>query len=179
MNLDQAFALFEARGQESYGEAITQLAHALQSGLQAEQAGASAELVTAAVLHDIGHLLHRDTQAAYDSATDDRHEAIAAKALAPLFGPEVVEPVRLHVQAKRYLCQAEPGYHDALSETSKKPLRLQGGPMTAEEAAVFRRSPHFDAALQLRRWDEAAKVPHLPTPDLAHYHAIARTCLAG
>ncbi|MEQ8344179.1 MAG: hypothetical protein RIB84_09110 [Sneathiellaceae bacterium] len=178
MNLDDAFALYDARGQESYGEAITQLAHALQSGLQAEQAGAPPALVTAAVLHDIGHLLHRDSRAAHDNAVDDRHELIAGKALAALFGSEVVGPVRLHVQAKRYLCHAEPGYRQALSETSQISLRLQGGPMAADEAALFRRSPHFDAALHLRRWDDAAKVPGLATPDLSHYRAIAAGCLA-
>jgi phosphonate degradation associated HDIG domain protein len=176
MSLDQIFALFDARGAESYGEAITQLEHALQSGQCAEAEAAGDALVTAAVLHDVGHLLHRDTQASYDRGADDRHEALAAKHLARFFGPEVVEPVRLHVAAKRYLCFADPAYHAGLSPTSQMSLRLQGGPMDAEEAAAFRTDPHFDAAIRLRRWDEAAKVPGAVTPDLAHYRRVAERC---
>lgn len=177
MDLDGMFALFAARGQQSYGESISQLDHALQSGQLAEQEAAPDTLVAAAVLHDIGHLLHRDTQAAYDAAVDDHHERLAAKALARLFGPEVVEPVRLHVPAKRYLCLRAPGYRAALSETSQMSLRLQGGVMTEAEALAFAAGPHAEAALRLRRWDDAAKVPGLATPDLTHFRAIAERCL--
>ncbi|OAB55852.1 hypothetical protein AY600_20040 [Phormidium willei BDU 130791] len=177
MDLDRVFALYDARGDERYGEAITQREHALQCGLCAEAEDAGDALVTAAVLHDVGHLLHRDTQASYDRGADDRHEALAAKALAGLFGPEVVEPIRLHVAAKRYLCFADPAYHAGLSPTSQMSLRLQGGPMSAEEAAAFRAEPGAEAAVRLRRWDEAGKVPGRQTPGLAHYRRIAERCV--
>lgn len=176
MSLDPVFALFDARGHESYGESISQLEHALQCGQCAERDGAGAALITAAVLHDVGHLLHRDTAAAYAAGDDDHHEAIAAKVLVRHFGPAVVEPVRLHVAAKRYLCRVEPGYHDGLSETSRMSLGLQGGPMSAAEAEAFAAGPHADAAVRLRRWDDEAKVPGLRTPPLDHYRLIAESC---
>lgn len=176
MSLDSIFALFDVRGQESYGESITQLEHALQCGQCAERDGADAELITAAVLHDVGHLLHRDTAAAYAAGTDDCHETIAAKYLARYFAPWVTEPVRLHVAAKRYLCHVEPGYFDELSETSRLSLGLQGGPMSAAEAEVFAAGPHAEAAVRLRRWDDEGKVPGLATPPLDHYRRIAERC---
>ena len=37
---------------------VNQRAHALQAALLAEQAGCDAALVTAALLHDIGHMVH-------------------------------------------------------------------------------------------------------------------------
>jgi phosphonate degradation associated HDIG domain protein len=175
--LDAIFALYAAHGGESYGEDVTQVAHALQCAHAAEAAGADAALVTAALLHDVGHLLHRDGGAALAAHRDDRHEALGATALARLFVPEVVRPVALHVAAKRYLCHADPRYGEALSSASRRSLELQGGPMDAEEAAAFVRDPHAEAAIALRRWDEAAKVPDLETPPLTHYRAIAASCL--
>ncbi len=103
------------------------------------------------------------------------HEEVGARWLAPFFGPEVIEPIRLHVPAKRYLCFAEAAYRASLSAASLASLRFQGGPFTPEEAERFRRGPHAEAALALRRWDEAAKVPGLATPSLAHF----RPCLAA
>ncbi|SME88485.1 phosphonate degradation operons associated HDIG domain protein [Tistlia consotensis] len=178
MDIETLFGLFDAKGAESYGESVTQIEHALQCAHLAEAEGASGALVTAALLHDVGHLLHRDTRAAYERAVDDRHEALAAKALAGLFGPEVCEPIRLHVDAKRYLCLREPGYFGSLSPTSVMTLRLQGGPMDAAEADAFERDPHFEDAVRLRRWDEGGKVPDRATPALAHFRAIAERCLA-
>jgi hypothetical protein len=39
---------------------------------------------------------------------DDEHEQLGAIWLIDYFVPEVVEPVRLHVAAKRYLCHTDP-----------------------------------------------------------------------
>lgn len=179
VELDRLLALYAARGHESYGESVSQIEHALQCGLLAEEEGAAPELVTAAVLHDAGHLLHRDSRGSHDRQVDDRHEAIAARFLGRLFGPEVVEPVRLHVAAKRWFCLREPGYRETLSAASQISLRLQGGPMTEAEACRFEAEPHARAALRLRRWDEAAKRPGWNTPSLAHYRAVALRCLAA
>ncbi len=93
------------------------------------------------------------------------------------FGPEVTEPVRLHVAAKRYLCAAEPDYFGKLSPDSVLSLSLQGGPMSSEEAAAFRAQPHADAAVQLRRYDEAAKAKDLPTPPAEHFRPHLERCL--
>lgn len=151
------------------GESVTQGEHALQAALLAEQAGAPAEWITAALLHDIGHLLHHLPDDAPEHGIDDHHEVIAARRLQKLFGPEVVEPVRMHVAAKRYLCAVEPGYWASLSEPSQVSLKLQGGPMSAEEARVFRDHPQCDAAVAVRRWDDRAKTAGLLTPALDHF----------
>jgi phosphonate degradation associated HDIG domain protein len=162
--------LFAARGDSGYGgEAVSQREHALQAAHFARQAGASPALVVAALLHDVGHLLHDLPEDAPDRGMDDRHEELAARWLAARFGPEVVEPARLHVAAKRYLCAVEPGYHEALSAPSKLSLRLQGGPMSPDEAGRFRASPHGEAAVLLRRCDDSAKVPDLAVPGLEAY----------
>ncbi|MGC4006503.1 MAG: hypothetical protein QM811_26620 [Pirellulales bacterium] len=108
---------------------------------------------------------------------DDRHEQLAAEWLQERFVPATVEPVRLHVAAKRYLCAVDPAYHDALRPPSIHSLSLQGGPMTPAQAAHFAAHPHFDAAVKLRRWDEAAKIPHAPTPPLEHFVDVLRVSL--
>ncbi|WP_425396017.1 phosphonate degradation HD-domain oxygenase [Aeoliella sp.] len=162
--------MFEKHGGSMYGgEAVTQQEHALQAAWLAEQQHSSDALVTAALLHDVGHLLHDLPDDAPDRGIDDQHEDLAAEWLQRHFPPEVVEPVRLHVESKRYLCATEPGYWEALSEPSRQSLELQGGAMNETECEQFRQGEHFEAALQLRRWDDEAKVAGLKTPAVAHF----------
>jgi phosphonate degradation associated HDIG domain protein len=149
--------LFARFGHLAYGELVTQEQHALQCATLAAESGATPELITAAFLHDVGHLLHQDAAAAYAHGVDDRHEAFGAAWLARWFGPTVVKPVELHVAAKRYLCATEPSYARELSVVSKRTLALQGGPMRGAEATMFVSQPHASAALRLRRWDEGGK----------------------
>lgn len=167
--------LFERRGREMYsGEPVTQTEHALQTAWQAEQNRAGAALVTASLLHDVGHLLHDLGEDCADEGIDDEHEALGAAWLAERFGPDVVEPVRLHVAAKRYRCAMDADYHSRLSDASRLSLRLQGGPFTPQQARKFEAHPYFDAAVRLRQWDEAAKIPGLSTPPLEHFAEFAR-----
>jgi gamma-butyrobetaine dioxygenase len=162
--------LLEQQGGQLYGgEAVTEREHALQAALAAEHAGAAPALIAAALLHDIGHLLPQSWVGDGNKEHDLLHEESGAAWLSRHFPPEVFEPVRLHVAAKRHLCYAEPGYLDGLSPMSRASLRVQGGPFTAEEAATFLANPHAQAAVKLRRWDDAAKEPDLPTPPLEHY----------
>lgn len=167
--LEQICALFERKGHLQYGEEVTQLEHALQCGMLAEREGAKPALIVAALLHDVGHMLHQDAALAVEQGRDDAHEALGGKALARWFGPEVSEPVRLHVQAKRYLCATQKGYFEQLSPLSVRTLSLQGGPMSSSEAAAFESLPFSQDAAALRRWDDAAKEPGLPTPPLSHF----------
>jgi phosphonate degradation associated HDIG domain protein len=168
--VDDVLRLFHERGGSNYGhEAVTQLQHALQAALFAEQSGASPELIVAALLHDVGHLLHDLPEDAPDRGVDDRHETRAAQWLRQRFGPGVVEPVAWHVAAKRYLCATDPVYANQLSPPSLQSLRLQGGPMTPEDCREFERRRGFREAVQLRRWDDAAKVVGLATPSLEHF----------
>jgi phosphonate degradation associated HDIG domain protein len=168
-NIDDIFEGFVLRGAAAYGERVSQLAHALQAAQQAEREGADEALVAAALLHDIGHLV-----AKAPVGTDDRHEQIAAGLLERLFGSEVAEPVRLHVDAKRYLCATESGYFRTLSPASVASLALQGGPFTAEGAATFAARPYADDAVRLRRWDERAKDPAAVTKPLESYAPLLR-----
>jgi [1-hydroxy-2-(trimethylamino)ethyl]phosphonate dioxygenase len=166
----ELFELFRAHGDSQYGgEAVSQLEHALQAAHFAEQEGAAPELIAAALMHDVGHLLHSLPSDAPEQGVDDRHETLAAAWLARRFGPAVAAPVAMHVDAKRYLCAVDGEYRDRLSEPSLLSLRLQGGPMDAEQRVAFQRRPYFHDSVRLRRWDDAAKVVGLATPDLEHF----------
>ena len=169
-------SLFAEKGMLVYGEAVNQLEHALQCGALAEAEGAPPNLVVAAVLHDVGHMLHRDAAGAVQSGDDDRHELLGAKFLLRWFGPEVADPVRLHVDAKRYLCTCRPGYEASLSPVSRRTLEIQGGPFSDEQALAFEQMPHAAAALSLRRWDDIGKKAGARTPALEHYLALAVGC---
>jgi phosphonate degradation associated HDIG domain protein len=170
--------IFREHGNLEYsGEGVSQLEHALQSAMLAERAGAAPELVTAALLHDLGHLLNRQGETPTERGIDDQHQYFAIPFLRPLFPAAVLDPIRFHVDAKRALCATDAGYHDALSEDSRRSLRLQGGTFSALQVQDFLARPHAADAMRLRRWDDQAKVPGLATPPLAHYLGIARGCL--
>ncbi|WP_033222388.1 2-trimethylaminoethylphosphonate dioxygenase [Kitasatospora phosalacinea] len=169
--LDELEALFEGEGAGEYlGEAVTMAAHMLQAAALARAAGAPPALVAAALLHDVGHF--RGSGLESTAGTDNRHGATAAARLAPHFPPAVTEPVRLHVDAKRYLCATEPGYFDRLSPASVRTLALQGGPMSPAEAAAFAAHPYGADAVTVRRWDEAAKDPAAQTPAFAAFRPL-------
>lgn len=170
--------LLGSHGSDQYGdEPVSQREHALQCAALAETACAPPAVIAGALLHDLGHLLDKHAELGRRQPVDRRHEQIGAGWVAQHFRPEVAEMVRMHVPAKRWLCQAEPGYVDTLSPASVRSLGLQGGPMSDNEAAEFHARPHADAAIQIRRWDDLAKIPGLRTPPLAHYLPALRACL--
>lgn len=162
--------IFDHRGAEWYGgEAVSQVEHALQSAALAEGEAAPPSLIVAALLHDVGHLLHDLPEDVANHGVDDRHESLAAGWLKSRFVRPVVEAVGMHVTAKRYLCAVDPQYLGQLSPASEKSLRLQGGPMSKAEVQQFEQHASFRDAVRLRRWDDAAKVPGAPTPSLEHF----------
>ncbi len=168
--VDDLLALYASRGGEMYGgEPVTQLAHALQSAALAESEGADEALVAASLLHDVGHLVDKHADGAAAAGIDRQHEDVGAGYLSRWFRPAVTEPIRRHVAAKRCLVTTEPGYFETLSEASVISLKVQGGPMSADEARVFLAQPGADAALRVRKWDDLAKVQGKTTPDLAYY----------
>lgn len=172
-SIEKIKELFEQRGHSQYGfEVVTQLEHALQAATLAEQEQSAPSLVTAALLHDVGHLLHDLPDDATEQGVDDRHEELGQRWLGQSFGRSVSEPVRLHVDAKRFLCSVEPDYAAGLSEPSRQSMALQGGVMTSEEAARFEAGEFSQDAVRLRRWDDAAKVVGLETPPLDHFLQI-------
>jgi gamma-butyrobetaine dioxygenase len=155
--VDAVLALVRARGDERYGELVTQLDHALQCASLAAGEGAAPSLVAAALLHDYGHLIDGRGHMAERDGLDGAHEAVGAAALAVWFGPAVTQPIALHVAAKRYLCAAEQGYLGALSPASRLSLDLQGGPFATAEADAFIAWPYAQEAVRLRRWDDWGK----------------------
>lgn len=162
--------MFAELGDSQYGgEAVSQLEHALQCAQLATDEGVSAELIVASLLHDIGHLLHALPNDAPEIGIDDMHENLAKEFLDRYFNEAVTEPIHLHVNAKRYLCNREAGYQALLSEPSLISLALQGGPMTEEECLIFEQNPHFHASIQLRKYDDSAKIPGLQVLPLEHY----------
>jgi phosphonate degradation associated HDIG domain protein len=171
-------ALLTLKAEGQYGlAAINQRQHALQAALLAEQAGLGDAMVAACLLHDIGHMVHDLGDNPAEDGVDDRHEALGHDFLVAMFGPEVTEPVRLHVAAKRYLCATEADYFAKLSKDSVVSLSLQGGPMSPAEVAAFDALPQAKAAVQLRRFDEQAKVKGLATPPVAHFMPYVARCI--
>ena len=175
--VDEIFSRLSDRGGIMYGgEAVTQLQHALQCAVLAHQAGAPAPLITAALLHDYGHILNDDEQAA-DQGVNLSHEEVAANHLSTWFPEEVTEPIRLHVAAKRYLCAIDPAYFDTLSPASVTSLGIQGGPLGDEDVSRFRGNPHWQAAVKLRHWDDTGKNPGMSTPDLYAFKGMVSSAL--
>ncbi len=177
LTLQDIESLFDQRGHEQYtGEPVTHLEHALQSATLGEREGASDALVTAALLHDLGHLLHDMSGTPSAEGIDDVHQYRIVPFLRGLFPDEVIGAIQRHVDAKRYLCATRGDYHASLSEDSKRSLQLQGGVFTAEEAQAFIAEPGAQGAVRLRLWDDQAKQPGMPTPPLAHFLEKARRC---
>lgn len=162
--------LFRERGHSLYGgEAVTQLEHALQCASQAKLEQSCPAMIVAALLHDVGHLLHQHGASCAQDGVDDRHEELGAAWLRRRFGSEVSEPIRMHVLAKRFLCSTDPSYEQQLSGPSQLSFRLQGGLLTDEEIQSFRETPYADDAIRLRHWDDAAKRPGLATETLEYF----------
>ncbi|MCE9563460.1 MAG: HD domain-containing protein [Planctomycetes bacterium] len=177
--IDRIFTLFREKGSGAYfGEAVSETEHALQCANRAIDSGANAELVAAALLHDIGHLLHGLPEDIAEHGLDGRHEEAGSAWLARYFGSAVMDPVRLHVAAKRFLCSVEEGYYDGLSEVSQRSLELQGGLMSEDEIRRFQEEPWFNSAVSVRYWDDGAKVPNLEVPGLEHYRTILEDAIS-
>lgn len=173
-DVDEVLALLATWGNQNYDEDVSQLAHALQTAALARAAGAGDDLVAAALLHDVGHLLALREGAVADgqTETDLGHEGRGARWLAAVFPAPVTGPIALHVAAKRYRCAVDPTYHDGLSDGSRRSLVRQGGPMAPDEAERFAAHPAATDAVALRGWDDGGKVEDLAVPDLASYRTL-------
>jgi len=177
LTLEDIHHLFATHGASQYsGEPVTQLEHALQTAHLAEQSDADDELVTACLLHDLGHLLNPQGETPTLQGIDDTHQYFALPFLRGVFSDRVLGAIQRHVDAKRYLCQARPDYFDKLSEDSKRSLQLQGGIFSADQAEAFIALPGAQDAVRLRVWDDLAKQADFRTPSLAHFLERAARC---
>jgi phosphonate degradation associated HDIG domain protein len=173
--IEDIILLLKTRGAARHGrEMVSQKEHALQCAQLAEDAGAPHALVAASLLHDLGHLLAERRDGEFAPDTDDVHQFLPIPFLRGVFPEAVIQPIRLHVDAKRFLCLCEAGYWDRLSPASKHSLELQGGMFGQDDANRFMGLPYASDAVCLRRWDDLAKTPGRRTPDLAYYEHILR-----
>lgn len=172
---EEIIGLYSHHGGEEYaGEKVTQLEHMVQAAQLAEQQGYDEEVILAAFLHDIGHICET---AQGDNEMDgfgikDHEEAGAAFLRRRGFSERLIILVQSHVGAKRYLTFKYPSYYEQLSEASKRTLEFQGGRMLAEEANEYEKQPFFDLIIQMRRWDDDAKLLGKPVPALDKYRQM-------
>ena len=172
-SVNQVFDVLAKGGGTAYfGEPVSVLEHSLQAARTIRENGGQDALVAAALLHDLGHLLHMEGEDAAQRGLDTRHEELGVAALAGHLPAAVLDPIRMHVAAKRYLCFAEPEYLVELSPASVESLALQGGPMTTAEAEAYLATPHAREGIELRRADDAAKIAGLEVPALESYRAL-------
>ena len=158
----------------SYGERVNMLEHSLQTAAAAEEAGADSAMIIAALLHDVGHLMGEAGQWGLPN-----HAEVAASALQQVLPRSIIEPIRLHVDAKRYLVTTDPSYRDRLSPASIETLALQGGALSAEQTAAFEAEPFAEQAVLLRRFDDAGKTTGIPTPNVEDYRELLAEQLEG
>ena len=163
------FDVYNKVGHRQYGESVTELQHALQTATFAMHFNSSDAIVVASLLHDYGHLQHDEGEDVASHGVDMRHEDLGVVKLKSFFGPEILEPIRLHVAAKRYLCHKSKAYIDGLSRASRLSLQIQGGPMSADESTEFESNPFYKSAVELRRFDDMGKVSGMETPTLESF----------
>lgn len=172
--VDEIFYYYEKFGDHEYGEDVTQLEHMVQSAQLAEKEGFDEEVILAAFLHDIGHLVADDENAERMGTYGAKsHDKIGGDYLRQKgFSEKIAALVEGHVQAKRYLTFKKPSYYEMLSDASKQTLTYQGGKMNAAEAEAFEKSPFFEFSIKMREWDEAAKETNQPLPDITIYKRL-------
>jgi len=168
--VDQLIHLLKEKGSDMQygGENVSQLEHALQCAELAEENKLPNPTIAAALLHDIGHLLYEDEDPIHEGK-DGHHENLGADYLSKYFGEQVINPIRAHVDSKRYLAAIEDKYYDSLSKASQISLAAQGGSFTKEEAGEFIKKPFMKEAVEMRRFDDMAKITNKKTPDLNHF----------
>ncbi len=161
--------VFTKSGHMRYSEEVTELEHALQAATFAQRNDEPDSVVVACLLHDFGHLCHDLGEDIAERGIDARHEEVGAEILAEHFPASIIEPIRMHVDAKRYLCGVDSEYLAGLSEASRQSLMLQGGPMNESEIAEFEANPFFEIAVRVRKYDDQGKVVDMDTPSLTHF----------
>ena len=176
--VEQILDAFATCGHLDYGENISMKEHMLQTAFLADENDEENNVVVAALLHDFGHLVCNMPNNTFEEGSDNYHEELGAKALQEWFEDDIVDAVRLHVDAKRYLCAANPKYKDKLSEASITTMAIQGGPMNKREMLAFRRKKGHRIAIRIRAYDDLGKMPEMRRPGLNYYIPRIKKCLS-
>jgi predicted HD phosphohydrolase len=176
--IDEIRKTFASCGHLDYGESISMQEHMLRAACLAEQKGEDDAVIVATLLHDYGHLVCNMPNNTFEDGIDNYHEDVGAQALEGWFDEDIVGAVRLHVDAKRYLCASTPAYRDKLSPASITTLEVQGGPMNEEEMAAFREKRGHRLALKVRVYDDLGKEPLMERPDLDYYIPKLKACIS-
>ena len=170
-------SILDRHGDREYnGLGLSVLEHMLQSALEAETAHAETHDIVATLLHDIGHFVV-EFPSDMKNVEDTGHDKAGAAILEPFFDPEIVEPIRFHVRAKRYLCTVEPSYYDKLTLPAQHTFRLQGGKMSAAEIEEFKALPFAEGATRLRRWCDLGMTPGRKTKRFKEYYSLINSVL--
>ena len=158
------------------GEKVTMTEHMIQSAMLAEKNNSSSSLICASLLHDYGHFILDNPDKLVNQKEDGKHEDVAYRYLKKYFKKNVVEPIKIHVKAKRYLARNQK-YYRILSQASKVSLHLQGGVMNDEESEKFKKEKFFDDAIKLRKFDEAAKKIGIKMKNINNYKSLLNSNL--
>ena len=177
--IEELVEIYATRGFETFegDRTTTQTSHALQTAAIAEAEGASAEMIVAALLHDIGRIINPDDREITDAGGDAKHEEVAREFLEPYFGPEVTMPIKWHVAAKRYLVATDPAYSKKVSPGSMRSMAGQGGVLLDEEIRAFIEQPFAREGVTLRQWDDRAKSSEAETPPFEHFVPYLVACI--
>ncbi len=158
------------------GEKITLSEHMIQSAMLAEKAKSNKSLVCACLLHDYGHFILDEPNDLVIKNLDGKHEEIGYQYLQKFFKKEVVEPIKHHVKAKRYLVR-DKKYFRQLSKASILSLKLQGGMLSSKESKAFEKEDFFKDAIKLRKFDDAAKNIGVKIKDIIKYKDLLKASL--
>ena len=174
--VDKIINKYQTNNSLYIGEKVTMTEHMVQTAMLAEQNHSSETLICACLLHDYGHFIAEDPDHLVSKLTDGKHEDIAFNFLKNYFKPEIFEPIKLHVQAKRYLCRNK-SYWNILSVASKVSLKLQGGIMNDNEAKKFVSLKFHDDAILLRKYDDEGKIPNIKMNKIEDYRNLINSQL--
>ena len=174
--LDKIVSNFKNNKSLYIGEKITISEHMIQSAMLAEKVGSNDNMICSCLLHDYGHFIIDDPEKLVKYKKDGKHESIGYEYLKKFFKKEIVEPIKYHVLAKRYLARNKK-YFNLLSEASKISLKLQGGPIGSKETKEFQKNNYFKNSLMLRKFDEAAKKKDMKIKSIDEYKYLLKSKL--
>ena len=174
--LDKIISNFKNNKSLYIGEKLTIPEHMIQSAMLAEKSKSKDDIICSCLLHDYGHFLIENPDNLVKINKDGEHENIGYEYLKKFFKKEVVEPIRYHVLAKRYLARNKK-YFNFLSEASKLSLKLQGGLLSDKESREFKKKKYFKNSILVRKFDEAAKKTNIKMKSIDSYLSLLKSKL--